>query len=169
MNKIILLSILSLLPIHVFANNAYVTEIVKKSTHMQQGYNRSRKATTECNYRSYRFATNDDSYATYGIEISSDSNTFIYGSIQFEQKDLPLQDGVIFTRDQEVANYKNGILIYEARQGNGPFSSLLTEIELKVSRDLNEISSINLKKSVIPVIGFNTVDTELNCQFPMDH
>lgn len=148
-----------------FANNSQIVDISKESTYKQQGFDRHENQSTECNYRSYRFSTNDETYVLFGIEIASDHNTFINGHIQFEEKDLPLRNGAIFSRAQEEANYKNGILKYKATQSNGPLSVLVTEIELDVSPDLKEIISINLKKTVRPLVGPNKVDTKLNCQF----
>lgn len=165
MIKKIILIVLTSLPFLTFANNTYTVDVAKKSAQSQSGYDRHGNQSTECKYRAYRLATNDDSYVSFNIDIDSSNNNFISGNIQFEEKDIPLHEGLIFSRSGEVASYENGVLKYQSRQGNGPFSVLITEIELEVSRDLKEVSSIQLKKIVQPLIGLEKVDTKLTCQF----
>jgi len=161
-----LLILFSLLPIFAVASNAYITKIAEKTARTQQGFDRFANKSKECNYQSTRMATNDDSYISYTISIHSDINSIISGTISFGEKDIPLHDGAIFSDDNGNGwSYKNGVLKYQDHQGNGPFSVLLTEIELEVSSDLKEISSIHLQKIVKPLLGFNNVDTELICKF----
>ncbi len=166
MRKQIPFFILLSLPFFAFAANTYTTTtIAEKSARAQKGYDRHGNQSTECKYTAYRFDPNIPSYVSIGINIDSDDNTYIHDNISFEEWDIPLRDGTIFLRDQESATYENGILKFQTQEGDGPFSVLITEIELKVSRDLKEISFINLKKTVRPLLGWKKVDTQLTCHF----
>jgi hypothetical protein len=159
-NLICALTLLNLMPLALMANPSQL-----QTAKSVEGYSAfSGQAATSCTF-SVEQGESLTGESQIVLFLNSDDQTFINNAIRLNASQIPLQEGVLVSRNGLEITYENGILKQLERETNeGPLVKDYKIMELEVGPNLEKIRRGYTKATTAGLFSEKVI-SEMTCSF----